>query len=161
MSRQERSSQTADNQPPRHDVIDAEARRFLPRRGSEEPGHGVGNLRRRERPAQRTRSNEKPVGQKEARRLGPRPYCHERSHHCHERYRDDVAQGVAPSRWAYEGIAKQGRQAAPEKTQVYVPGLVLRADDLRMGNWLCRDDGGREALTGLLSPLFVALAGFT
>jgi hypothetical protein len=32
MSRQERSSQTYDNQPPRHDVIDAKARRLLQRR---------------------------------------------------------------------------------------------------------------------------------
>ena len=71
---------------------------------------------------------------------------------CDDRYRDDVAQGVAPSRWAHEGIAKQGRQAAPEKTQVYVPGLVLRADDLRMGNWLCRDDGGRDARPARLRP---------
>jgi len=106
------------------------------------------------------RSNEKPVGQKEARRLGPRPYCHERSHHS-ERYRDDVAQGVAPSRWAHEGIAKQGRQAATEKAQIYVPGLVLRADR----SLTCAREAGCAAMTaglaGLLSPLFVGLAGFT
>ena len=49
-----------------------------------------------------------------------------------------MAQGIAPSQWAHEGITEHGRQATFEKAQTDVPGLGL--------SWIS-------------FPLFVALAG--
>src|SRR6266853_6961150 len=71
------------------------------------------------------KSNEKPIGQKEAYRLGSCPDCHERSHHAYQRHPDDVAQGATSGRSANEGIAKSSREASSKEPQIDLLGLML------------------------------------